>query len=118
MFTQKPQFAATVTQPAQSRVLTTSRLSDPIVTHTPTVTLPPPLAEVSEELDSGPEELDGSIEFNYDVEKELDVETVHELFHDDTIECVRFCQDGKYLVAGCRDGKAYIYNVQTGSLTR
>jgi len=119
--TQKSQSAATVTQPAQSRILTTSRPSDPIVTHTPTVILPPPLPEVSastEDLDSGPEELDGSIEFNNNVKKELDVETVHELFHNNTIGCVKFCQDGKYLVAGCRDGKAYIYNVQTGSLTR
>jgi len=31
---------------------------------------------------------------------------------------VKFSRDGRYLAAGCGDGKAYIYDVETGKLTR
>jgi WD40 repeat protein len=67
--------------------------------------------------DSGPEERKWSITFNNEVEKELDVGIEHDLYHEDSIWCAKFSQDGKYLAAGCRNGKAYIYEVQTGTLT-
>ena len=56
-----------------------------------------------------------SITFNDEVEKELDVEIAHVLFHNDMIVGVDFSPDGKYVAAG--GGKAYIYAVQTGTLT-
>lgn len=39
------------------------------------------------------------------------------LLHGKRIGCVKFSQDGKYLAAGCYDGKAYIYAVESGTLT-
>jgi len=59
-----------------------------------------------------------SITFNNEVKKELDVKIAHELFHGKAIMYVKFSQDGKYLAAGCLDGKAYIYDVETGTLIR
>jgi WD40 repeat protein len=68
--------------------------------------------------DPGPEQRNWSVTFNSEVEKELDVELAHVLFHGRPIYYVNFSQDGKYLAAGCHDGKAYIYDVQTGKLVR
>jgi WD40 repeat protein len=60
-----------------------------------------------------------SITANKHVEKELDVEIAHTFIHGETtVWCVKFSQDGKSLAAGCNDGKAYIYDVQTGTLSR
>ena len=49
-------------------------------------------------------------------QKELNVEMALVLPHEKPITCVTFNQDGKYLAAGCDDGKAYIYDVRTGIL--
>jgi hypothetical protein len=49
--------------------------------------------------------------------KGLDVEIAHTLFHSKSMRCVKFSRDGKYIAAGCEDGKAYIYDVQEGTLT-
>ena len=59
-----------------------------------------------------------SITFNDNVKKELDVEPLHALSSGEPIFCVNFSQDGKRLAAGCRDGKAYVYDVQTGTVIR
>lgn len=58
-----------------------------------------------------------SVTFSDDVEKELEVEVAHLLSHNDRIFGVKFSQDGEYLAAGVGDGKAYIYSVQSGTLT-
>lgn len=41
----------------------------------------------------------------------------HTLCHEEWITCIKFSQDGEYLAVGCEDGTAYIYDVQTGTLT-
>jgi len=71
------------------------------------------------ELDSSPKNhIDNwSITFNNKVEKELDVELLHILYPRKPVFCVCFSQDGGYLAAGCEDGKAYIYDVEKGTLT-
>jgi len=61
---------------------------------------------------------DRSIAFNNQVRKELDVELAHTFSHEKALRSVKFSHDGKFLAAGCWDGKAYIYDVQTGRLTR
>jgi WD40 repeat protein len=76
----------------------------------------PQASKLTANPDSGPDERKWSITFNNEVEKELDVGIVHALFHEKSIPCAKFSQDGKYLAAGCKNGKAYIYDVQTGSL--
>jgi len=75
---------------------------------------PPSLSTFNPDLD---ERHDRSIIFNDEVKKELDVEMEHVFFHGDTIGCVKFSRDGKCLAAGCANGKAYIYDVETGTLT-
>ena len=65
----------------------------------------------------GPDSAKESIIFNNEVKKELDVEMERVFFHGDTIGCVKFNRDGRYLAAGCADGKAYIYDVESGTLT-
>jgi glucose repression regulatory protein TUP1 len=67
--------------------------------------------------DSGPDEHKWSITFNNELERELDIGIDHSLYHEELIWCAKFSQDGKYLAAGCVNGKAYIYEVQTGTLT-
>ena len=77
---------------------------------------PPPVSTVCPDLDRD-EGHSQSILFNDEIKKELDVEMERVLFHGSSIGCVRFSQDGKHLAAGCRDGKVYIYDVETGTLT-
>jgi WD40 repeat protein len=105
-------------------VLTPTRPSDNTASKSP-VTYPqiitrspsPQASNSTVDPDSGPEERIWSITFNNEVEKELDVGIEHELCHEKSIWCAKFSQDGKYLAAGCLNGKAYIYDVQTGTLT-
>jgi len=84
-----------------------------------TITRPSPLQQMSAptvDPGSGPSKC--LIKFNNKVEKELDVEITHKSFHGASISCVKFSRDGKYLAAGCKDGKTYIYDVQGGILTQ
>ena len=74
--------------------------------------LPPPRYP-----DSVDEERVSPIAFNDRVGKELDIELAHVLRHEKTIWCLKFSHDGRYLAAGCYDGKVYIYDVLTGILT-
>jgi glucose repression regulatory protein TUP1 len=55
--------------------------------------------------------------FNHEVKKELEVELMHTSLHNKPVWCVEFSKDGRYLAAGCFDGKAYVYDAQTGTLT-
>jgi WD40 repeat protein len=71
----------------------------------------------STDSDPGYEGPDWSIAFNNQVAKELDIEMIHLLSHGKRVYCVKFSPDGKYLAAACGDGKAYIYDVETGALT-
>jgi glucose repression regulatory protein TUP1 len=71
----------------------------------------------STDSDPGYEEPDWSIAFNNQVAKELDIEMIQLLSPGEVTNCVKFSPDGRYLAAGCWDGKAYIYDVETGALT-
>ena len=119
--TRKIQSAVTPIQRVQSVAITQFRPLDAIVTHTqPVIFLSSPITrpQASDKLGAypnpGPEESDWSIKFN---KTKLDVEIVHTFFHGKPIGRVQFSQDGRYLAAGCYDGKAYIYDVETGTLT-
>ena len=84
-----------------------------------TVAYPSPLPQASTSTANPnvvPEEHDGLIQFNNKVEKELDVEIAQTLSHGGMMGCIKFSRDGKYVAAGCRDGRAYIYNVEAGTL--
>jgi hypothetical protein len=105
---------------AHSAIRPTSQSSDIAITHPQFVSLPststPSASTVNP--DSGPEERGWSISYNNDAGKELNVEMVNTLLHEEAINCVKFSQDGKYLAAGCGNGRAYIYDVsETGTLT-
>ena len=114
----KIQSAVTPIQRVPSVAITQFRPLDIIVAHTqPVIFISSPVTQASALAvypDPGPEEPDWSIKFN---KKKLDVEMVHTLSHGKPIGCVQFSRDGKYLAAGCYDGKAYIYDVETGTLT-
>jgi WD40 repeat protein len=69
-------------------------------------------------VDPGSGHSESLVKVNNEIEKDLDVEIEHSLFHGGSVECVKFSRDGKYLAAGCKDGKTYIYDVQQGTLTK
>ena len=104
------------TPSVQSVSLTeSSPFSDTTPTHSRSVTVPSPLPHGPTGPDQ--EKRESSIIFNDKVKKELDVEMAHVLSHRKRIRCVKFSQDGKRLAAACKDGRAYVYDVQTGTLT-
>jgi WD40 repeat protein len=74
------------------------------------ITVPVPLPSQPYVADPHP-----AITFNN--ERQLDVQLAHTLYHKRSICCVNFSRDGKYLASGCVDGKAYIYDVQSATLT-
>ena len=103
-------------EPFQSISHSTTWLSDRVA-NIQTDTIPSPLSQpfpLPAQPDSGP---DWSIKFNHKVEKELSMKMEYTLPHGKRVGCVKFSQDGKYLAAGCYDGKAYIYTVESGTLT-
>ncbi|KAJ5714488.1 uncharacterized protein N7483_011669 [Penicillium malachiteum] len=51
---------------------------------------------------------------NPDVQRVLDVDLIYHLKHDSVVSCVRFSEDGKYLVTG-GNGFAQIFDMITGS---
>jgi len=102
----------------QSASHSTIQPSDTILAHSQTAILPSSVPSTStKDPDPSNEQRDWSTDFNNKVAKELDVEMIHLLSHGHRISCVKFSPDGKYLAAGCWDGKAYIYDVETGALT-
>ena len=111
----KTSITITPTQPSQAVSDTASQPGES--TSVPLHAMPSQLFASNVDPDSGTMHPNPSIVFNKEVEKELDVEMAHVLLHGDTIWCVKFSKDGKYVAAGCKDGKSYIYDVQTGTLT-
>jgi len=104
------------TKPSRSIPGAMTKLSDSISADSQTVS-PSPLPKVSISTPgSVPREV--LIKFNNEIEKELDVEITHTLFHGASMECVKFSRDGRYLAAGCKDGKTYIYDVRQGTLSK
>jgi WD40 repeat protein len=78
-----------------------------------TPTRPLSLVPASHAVTKNPSKEGGQmIDFSNEVEKALDVEIAHTLFHSKPMRIVKFSRDGKYLAGGCADGKAYIYDVQ------
>jgi WD40 repeat protein len=100
-----PQSATTPAQPSQS-------VSQSVVAQSETVTLPSQPVNLDLSSKRG-----WSMSFNNEVKKELNVELMHTFSHNEPVCCVKFSKDGRYLAAGCFDGKAYIYDAQTGALT-
>jgi WD40 repeat protein len=117
---QEPQAHSTIT-PTQSVAGTTSQPSDIAVTSSQLVSLPCSTSMPSASTihpGSGIEERSCSISFDNTAGNELNMEMMNTLFHEKTINCVKFSQDGKYLAAGCGNGRAYIYDVSdTATLT-
>ena len=58
-----------------------------------------------------------SLTYNDQVQRAFAVEDAHLFFHAATIECVKFSPDGRHLATACSDGKAYIYDVESGGLS-
>jgi len=109
----------TPTQPSQSIPRAMTKHSDTISADPQTVSRPSPLPKVSAStVDPGSGPREGLIKFNNKIEKELNVEITHTLFHGGSVGCVKFSRDGKYLAAGCDDGKTEIYDVRQGTLTK
>ena len=101
-----------------SHTSATCRPSDNISGHSQTVTLPsPPSTSTAAGVELLPEQSESS-KFNSEVEKELNVEIAHTIVHERFISCVNFSRDGKYVATGCFDGRAYIYDVESGTSTR
>ena len=107
-----------ITHTIPSHTSATCRPSDNIFSHSQTVTLP---SSSSTSTDAGVElwpEQSESSNFNSEVEKELNVEIAHTVVHERLISCVNFSRDGKYVATGCFNGRAYIYDVESGTSTR
>src|SRR5258706_215708 len=78
----------TPTQPSQSIPRAMTKHSDTI---SQTVFRPSSLPKVSAStVDPGPGPREGLIKFNSEIEKELDVEITHTLFHGESVRCVKF----------------------------
>ena len=109
----------TPTQPSRSIPRTMTKHPHTISANTQTVSRPSPLPKMSAStVNPGSRPREDLIKFNCKIEKELDVKITHTLFHGRSVECVKFSRDGKYLAAGCKDGKTYIYDVRQGKLTK
>ena len=108
----------TPTQPSRSISHAMTKHSDTISVDPQTVSRPSSPKVSASTVDPGSGRREVLIKFNSEVERELDVEITHTLFHEEPLQCVRFSRDGRYLAAGCEDGKTYIYDVQQGTLTR
>jgi WD40 repeat protein len=93
---------------SQSSVTSFQIVTRPLSPQAPTSTV---------DADSDLERPNWSISFNKKVKKVLDIGIEHDLYHEKPIWHAKFSHDGKYLAAGCKNGKAYIYDVQTGTLT-
>jgi WD40 repeat protein len=95
-------------------------LSRPSLSSDTVVTLPSPLPQASvSTVDSTlDEQRNWSIKFNDKSRKGFCIEIAHELCHEARTFSVKFSRDGKYLAVGCHNGTAYIYDVQTGTLTQ
>ncbi|MCJ1227740.1 general transcription repressor [Toensbergia leucococca] len=52
--------------------------------------------------------------FNPRVQRQLDVDLVHNLAHESVVCCVRFSQDGRYVATGC-NRSAQIFEVSSGN---
>ena len=87
-------------------------------THLQTPT-PSPLSRLPSSTNTNPgvEPGEWSVAYNDRVETAFGVEDAHLFFHAATIECVKFSPNGRHLAAACSDGKAYIYDVESGGLT-
>lgn len=53
--------------------------------------------------------------FNPQVQRILDVDSVHSLQHDSVVCCVKFSHDGKYIATGS-NRIAQVFNVETGEV--
>jgi WD40 repeat protein len=104
--------------PTQPVTRTISQPSDIAATSCQIVSLPSTSkpSATTVDPDSGTEEVGCTTSLNNKVGKELNVEVINTLFHERTICRVKFSQDGKYLAAGCLDGKAYVYDISEGGI--
>ena len=112
-------YSITPTRPSRAISHAMTKHSDTTSADPQTVSRPSPLPKVpasTVDPGSGPREV--LIKFNNEIEKKLDVEITHTLFHEKEVQCVKFSRDGRYLAAGCEDGKTYIYDVRQGTLIR
>ena len=109
----------TPTHPSRSFSHAMTKHSDTISANLQTVSRPSPLPKVFASTvgpGSGPREV--LIKFNNEIEKQLDMEITHTFFHEEPVGSIKFSRDRKYLAVGCDDGRAYIYDVKDGTLTR
>lgn len=104
------------THPSQSDFRTTTQALHSIIADSQTTISPSQSPTSNVDPDPGAKDRNWSTN-EFEVEKELELDIAHVLPHRERIWCVKFSQDGKFLATGCRNGKTYIYDVQTGNLT-